>query len=37
LEILLAEIQRIKSTGDFEGGKKLVENYGVKLLSIVFC
>ncbi len=28
---LLAEIQRIKSTGDFEGGKKLVENYGVKV------
>ena len=28
---LLAEIQRIKSTGDFEGGKKLVEMYGVKV------
>jgi len=28
---LLAEIQRIKSTGDFEAGKKLVENYGVKV------
>ncbi len=26
---LLAEIQHIKSTGDFEGGKKLVEQYGV--------
>ena len=26
---LLAEIQRIKSIGDFEGGKKLVESYGV--------
>ena len=26
---LLAEIQRIKSTGDFESGKALVENYGV--------
>ena len=26
---LLAEIQRIKSTGDFEGGKTLVETYGV--------
>ena len=26
---LLAEIQRIKSTGDFEGGKALVERYGV--------
>jgi len=28
---LLAEIQRIKSTGDFEQGKKLVESYGVKV------
>ncbi len=28
---LLAEIQRIKSTGDYEGGKKLVETYGVKV------
>jgi len=28
---LLAEIQRIKSTGDFEGGKNLVETYGVKV------
>jgi len=28
---LLAEIQRIKSTGDFEGGKLLVETYGVKV------
>jgi len=28
---LLAEIQRIKSTGDLEGGKKLVEAYGVKV------
>ena len=27
----MAEIQRIKSTGDFEGGKKLVETYGVKV------
>jgi dipeptidyl-peptidase-3 len=26
---LLAEIQRIKSTGDFEGGKTLIEKYGV--------
>ncbi len=24
---LLAEIQRIKSTGDFEGARTLVENY----------
>lgn len=28
---LLAEVQRIKSEGDFEAGKMLVENYGVKL------
>ncbi|HRZ98937.1 MAG TPA: dihydrofolate reductase [Paludibacter sp.] len=28
---LLAEIQRIKSTGDFEGGRNLVENYAVKV------
>ena len=28
---LLAEIQRIRSTGDFEGGKNLVEKYGVKV------
>lgn len=28
---LLKEIQRIKSEGDFEAGKKLVENYGVKV------
>lgn len=28
---LLAEIQRIKSTGDYEGAKNLVENYGVKI------
>jgi dipeptidyl-peptidase-3 len=28
---LLAEIQRIKSEGDFEAGKKLVETYGVKV------
>ena len=27
---LLREIQRIKSEGDFEAGKNLVENYGVK-------
>jgi dipeptidyl-peptidase-3 len=30
---LLAEVQRIKSEGDFEAGKKLVENYGVKVDS----
>ena len=28
---LLAEIQRIKSTGDFEGARTLVENYAVKV------
>ncbi len=28
---LLREIQRIKSEGDFNGGKKLVETYGVKV------
>lgn len=28
---LLREIQRIKSTGDFEAGKQLVETYGVKV------
>lgn len=28
---LLAEVQRIKSEGDFDAGKLLVENYGVKV------
>lgn len=28
---LLKEIQRIKSEGDFEAGKKLIEDYGVKV------
>jgi dipeptidyl-peptidase-3 len=28
---LLKEVQRIKSEGDFEAGKNLVENYGVKV------
>lgn len=28
---LLSEVQRIKSEGDFEAGKKLVESYGVKV------
>lgn len=28
---LLAEIQRIKSTGDFAGAQAIVENYGVKI------
>lgn len=30
---LLGEVQRIKSEGDFEAGKALVENYGVKVDS----
>ena len=29
--VLLKEIQRIKSEGDYEAGKKLVETYGVKV------
>eukprot|EP01029_Cantina_marsupialis_P005519 TRINITY_DN1605_c0_g2_i1.p1 TRINITY_DN1605_c0_g2~~TRINITY_DN1605_c0_g2_i1.p1 ORF type:complete len:655 (-),score=99.58 TRINITY_DN1605_c0_g2_i1:2918-4882(-) len=28
---LLAEVQRIKSEGDFEAGKQMVEDYGVKV------
>jgi dipeptidyl-peptidase-3 len=28
---LLKEIQRIKSEGDFEGGKNIIENFGVKV------
>ena len=28
---LLAEVQRIKSEGDFNAGRDLVENYGVKV------
>jgi len=32
---LLAEIQRIRSTGDFEAGKVLVETYGVKVNPIL--
>lgn len=28
---LLAEIQRVKSEGDFEGARRLVEDYGVKV------
>ncbi|MBR6283515.1 MAG: dihydrofolate reductase, partial [Muribaculaceae bacterium] len=28
---LLAEVQRIKSEGDYEAGRKLVETYGVKV------
>ena len=31
LGVLLAEIQRVKSEGDFEGAKKLVEDYGVQV------
>jgi len=32
---LLAEIQRIRSTGDFEGAKKIVEAYAVKVNPIL--
>ena len=32
---LLKEIQRIKSEGDFESGKNLVETYGVKVDQII--
>ena len=32
---LLAEIQRIKSEGDYEAGKALVENYGVKVNPVL--
>lgn len=32
---LLAEIQRIKSEGDYESGKKLVEKYGVKIDQVL--
>jgi dipeptidyl-peptidase III len=32
---LLAEIQRIKSVGDFATGKALVENYGVKVDEVL--
>ena len=28
---LLAEVQRIKSEGDYQAGKKLVEDYAVKI------
>ncbi len=33
--VLLAEIQRIKSEGDFEAGRLLVETYGVKVDKIL--
>ena len=32
---LLAEIQRIKSTGDFEAARKLVETYGVHIEYVI--
>ncbi|MDR3193975.1 MAG: dipeptidyl peptidase 3 [Tannerella sp.] len=32
---LLAEVQRIKSEGDFEAGKQLVETYGVKVDAVL--
>ncbi len=28
---MLKEVQRIKSEGDFEAGKSMIENYGVKI------
>lgn len=28
---LLAEVQRVKSEGDFEGARNLIENYGVRI------
>jgi dipeptidyl-peptidase-3 len=30
---LLSEVQRIKSEGDYEAGKQLVEEYGIKVDS----
>jgi dipeptidyl-peptidase-3 len=32
---LLREIQRIKSEGDFEAGRKIIENYGVKIHPVL--
>ena len=32
---LLAEVQRIKSEGDYEAGRQLVENYGVKVDPVI--
>lgn len=32
---LLAEVQRIKSEGDYEAGRSLVENYGVKINPVL--
>lgn len=32
---LLREIQRIKSEGDYEAGKNLIENYGVKVDPVI--
>ena len=32
---LLKEIQRIKSEGDFEAGKNLIETYGVKVNRVI--
>ena len=28
---MLREVQRIKSEGDFEAGRSMIENYGVKI------
>ena len=32
---LLKEVQRIKSQGDYEAGKNLIENYGVKVDPVI--
>jgi dipeptidyl-peptidase III len=32
---LLKEIQRVKSEGDFEAGKKIIEDFGVKIDSVL--
>ena len=32
---LLKEIQRVKSEGDFEGGKTIIENFGVKVDGVL--
>lgn len=33
---LLAEVQRIKSEGDYDAGRSLVENYGVKIDPVLY-
>ena len=32
---MLREVQRIKSEGDYEAGKALVERYAVQVLSLI--